>query len=452
MADNEKAMREVGQTADDIQAPDPVDSHSIPAKHATSKSRSPSSLSSKDTSVKDDEGHPSATSRAASALPGFNELVAQQAAIFKGEGASEALKYLYLQDVIQHRVRLLREYLRLREEAERPWQLIGQDEDYHDNEWQTLSSSLQGYSDAVKRWTTFKHETHGHVGIEPEIARDVNQLAARWHVADYYDQIYRGPKPNPASTRETLRLENITIAQQLRTELRFEAHLTDPPTLVQADQDAEVIKEEKRKQQEERQREKYEKFWARFWMALFGGASLVVPMIIMTLHSTRTTTLATTSVFTFFVAILLAWFMSTADPKDVIAAIAAYAAVLVVFVGTSQQAPSSGNHNGHEGGSKSSLSGGAIAGIVVGSLAGCFLLLVVLALCCFRGLVHGLLAIFGLRKRRQRRADEIGMAYDNSSYGSYRSSRSSHISTHSATGQQDPQPPGSPEVNAQATS
>jgi hypothetical protein len=33
------------------------------------------------------------------------------------------------------------------------------------------------------------------------------------------------------------------------------------------------------------------------------------------------------------VAVSLAWFMDTAEPKDIIGAIAAYAVVLVVFVG-----------------------------------------------------------------------------------------------------------------------
>ena len=76
-------------------------------------------------------------------------------------------------------------------------------------------------------------------------------------------------------------------------------------------------------------------FTARMIMALFGGFALVVPMLIMSLHPSRLTNLLTTSLFVFAVAAALAWFMKTAEPKDIIGATAAYAAVLVVFVGTS---------------------------------------------------------------------------------------------------------------------
>lgn len=61
-------------------------------------------------------------------------------------------------------------------------------------------------------------------------------------------------------------------------------------------------------------------------MVLFGGFALIVPLLIMTLHSTQLTTLLTTSVFVLVVATLLAAVMDTAEPKDVVAATAAYAA------------------------------------------------------------------------------------------------------------------------------
>ena len=38
--------------------------------------------------------------------------------------------------------------------------------------------------------------------------------------------------------------------------------------------------------------------------------------------------------FIFAMGVALTWFMDTAEPKDIIAATAAYAAVLVIFVGT----------------------------------------------------------------------------------------------------------------------
>lgn len=56
-------------------------------------------------------------------------------------------------------------------------------------------------------------------------------------------------------------------------------------------------------------------------------------MMIMALHPSKLTSLLTTSVFTVAVAVALAVFMSDASPKDVVGATAAYAAVLVVFVG-----------------------------------------------------------------------------------------------------------------------
>lgn len=52
----------------------------------------------------------------------------------------------------------------------------------------------------------------------------------------------------------------------------------------------------------------------------------------------------------------------------------------------------------HSGG----LSGGAIAGIVIGVLVGLFLLGLICFYCCLKGLLDGVLALFGLGKRRKR--------------------------------------------------
>lgn len=52
------------------------------------------------------------------------------------------------------------------------------------------------------------------------------------------------------------------------------------------------------------------------------------------------------------------------------------------------------------------LSGGAIAGIVIGVIAGIILLLLICACCCFKGLIDGVLAIFGLGPRSRRRRTE----------------------------------------------
>ncbi|RSM14633.1 hypothetical protein CEP52_001164 [Fusarium oligoseptatum] len=75
-------------------------------------------------------------------------------------------------------------------------------------------------------------------------------------------------------------------------------------------------------------------FLGRSTMAIFGGAALVVPMLIMSLRPSKLTGLLTTSHFVVGVAVALAWFMKDAGPRDILAATAAYAAVLVVFVGT----------------------------------------------------------------------------------------------------------------------
>jgi VIT1/CCC1 family predicted Fe2+/Mn2+ transporter len=73
----------------------------------------------------------------------------------------------------------------------------------------------------------------------------------------------------------------------------------------------------------------------RMAMSTFGGLTLIVPMLIMVLDTRRWTTVVTTSVFTLVIGLALAFWMSEADSKDMIAATAAYAAVLVVFVGAS---------------------------------------------------------------------------------------------------------------------
>ena len=79
---------------------------------------------------------------------------------------------------------------------------------------------------------------------------------------------------------------------------------------------------------------KFEALLNRVKMALFGGVVVVAPMLIMTLHRTLLTTLLTTSLFVLAVGLILAWSMDGGEPKDILTATAAYAAILVVFVGT----------------------------------------------------------------------------------------------------------------------
>jgi hypothetical protein len=80
-------------------------------------------------------------------------------------------------------------------------------------------------------------------------------------------------------------------------------------------------------------RKKESEFLSRLAMALFGGAALIAPMLVMTLHQSKLTSLLTISLFVVAVPVVLAWWMEDATNKDIVGAAAAYAAVLVVFVG-----------------------------------------------------------------------------------------------------------------------
>lgn len=84
----------------------------------------------------------------------------------------------------------------------------------------------------------------------------------------------------------------------------------------------------------DREKEK-SKFISRAYTAVFGGLAVVAPMLIMSLHPTKLTQLLTASLFVVFIALILARLMNDAEKKDMIAATAAYAAVLAVFVGAS---------------------------------------------------------------------------------------------------------------------
>jgi hypothetical protein len=105
---------------------------------------------------------------------------------------------------------------------------------------------------------------------------------------------------------------------------------------------------------------KYREWWSalsqRLLAAFFGGYALLVPMLIMTLSPTLITALVTTIVCVLWVATFIAIQFSTAGPTDLLGIIAAYAAVLVVFVGTSKPTET--------------LTKGVVARIVFGVLLG----------------------------------------------------------------------------------
>lgn len=82
----------------------------------------------------------------------------------------------------------------------------------------------------------------------------------------------------------------------------------------------------------------------RFLWGMGGGLALIGPMVLMVLHKDTLTTLLTSSVsvilFAFAVASISSGLLPGTDaidlgPRDVLAATATYAAVLVVFVGAS---------------------------------------------------------------------------------------------------------------------
>jgi len=74
--------------------------------------------------------------------------------------------------------------------------------------------------------------------------------------------------------------------------------------------------------------------FGRILAALLGGLALIVPMIIMSLDDSVEKSLITPSVSVAVVAIIVA-LASSGSSRDVLNFTAAYAAVLVVFVGTS---------------------------------------------------------------------------------------------------------------------
>lgn len=78
------------------------------------------------------------------------------------------------------------------------------------------------------------------------------------------------------------------------------------------------------------------------------------------------------------------------------------------------------------------LSGGAIAGIVIGSLAGVVLLLLLCACCIVRGLWHGFLAIFGIGAGKRSRERET--VVEEERYARHSGRRDSHGSWYAGAG------------------
>jgi hypothetical protein len=71
----------------------------------------------------------------------------------------------------------------------------------------------------------------------------------------------------------------------------------------------------------------------RLFIAIFGGVAVLVPMLIMSFSPSRTKSLITVSVFVVWFACTIAMKAKKASDSDLLSATAAYAAVLIVFVG-----------------------------------------------------------------------------------------------------------------------
>jgi hypothetical protein len=82
-------------------------------------------------------------------------------------------------------------------------------------------------------------------------------------------------------------------------------------------------------------RERSKALYDRLWMGTFGGISIIAPMLLMMLHRSLNTSLITSSAGTILFALALSLAARNLRGMDVLAATAASAAVLVVFVGAS---------------------------------------------------------------------------------------------------------------------
>lgn len=88
--------------------------------------------------------------------------------------------------------------------------------------------------------------------------------------------------------------------------------------------------------------EKKKAYGQRLWMGTFGGITLIGPVLLMVLHRDLNTSIITACVATTLFTLILAFAGRDLAGKDVLGAAAAYAAVLVIFVGTSMSSTDSG--------------------------------------------------------------------------------------------------------------
>lgn len=83
---------------------------------------------------------------------------------------------------------------------------------------------------------------------------------------------------------------------------------------------------------EANKKDKAQEYTKRVLMAVIGGGFLIGPMLVMVLHRGLVTSLVTTSVCVFAFGLVMCRFVD--EPLQILSNTAAYAAVLVVFIGT----------------------------------------------------------------------------------------------------------------------
>lgn len=84
---------------------------------------------------------------------------------------------------------------------------------------------------------------------------------------------------------------------------------------------------------------------ARFVIAIAGGVFLIVPMVVMTLGPSETKSLVTAAAAVMIFALILSFGIRVSNVETLVST-ATYAAVLVVFVGTSSSTDTGGAGNG----------------------------------------------------------------------------------------------------------
>lgn len=88
----------------------------------------------------------------------------------------------------------------------------------------------------------------------------------------------------------------------------------------------------------QKHRESLQKARRRFMFAILGGLIIIIPVLIVAVGEASARALVVVSISILAFSVVVALF-SAAEPENLLAATAAYAAVLVVFIGNTNPAP-----------------------------------------------------------------------------------------------------------------